>query len=294
MTVHGVNVLDPIGQWPHMAQNVRLWDCGVTWADLNPQRGVFYWDRLDAIINAHPKVRFTLVLSGTPQWAAKDPQSLGAPWLPQGSNSPPAEMRYWTDFVTEVALRYQDRMNAYEIWNEPMLRDFWYPYGEIDQLARMTRSAKKIFDRIDPGALIVGAAVLPRPSSGGMKRSSTYLKALAKVGWPIDVHNAHIYPTEGGDVSMWREYAVHWMQGLVLTGAPRRLMWVTETNYNLLCGALPDAVQKARIIRTDKLAKDLRIARVFWYAWGQHSDPKVMGIPLYPGTAGAGTLARYL
>ena len=148
MTVHGVNVLHPLTDWPNV-KRIRLWDCGTTWADLNPAKGVYVWDRLDAIVAGHPKARLMLVLAVTPAWAATDPEAPSAPWIPAGSSSPPRDMDDWRAFVRAVVTRYRGRIHAYQVWNEPQLREFWTPYGSVSLLASMTARAAAIIRGID-------------------------------------------------------------------------------------------------------------------------------------------------
>jgi hypothetical protein len=56
----------------------------------------------------------------------------------------------------------------------------------------MTSHVQSIVRANDPGAKVVSAPVLPRASSGGMRRAEAYLRALAAYSWPIDVHAAHV------------------------------------------------------------------------------------------------------
>ena len=285
MTVHGVGVLDPLNDWPNI-RHIRLWDCGTTWADLNPAEGVFHWDRLDAIVEQHPKARLLLVLAVTPTWAATDPTSVGAPWLPVGSNSQPKRIRDWEAYVRAVVARYAGRIHAYQVWNEPQLREFWSPYGSVGVLASMTARAATIIRRIDPDAKIVSAPVLPRASSGGMRRAEAYLHALAHVGWPVDAHAAHIYPEIGKGATAWGAAVMQWRAGLARARAPRKPLWVTETNMNLMGGPLP-VDEQTRLVRvTDRIADEQNIARVYWYAYGRHGDPRVYGIPFTAGSPG--------
>lgn len=286
MTVHGVNVLDPLNDWPNGIRQIRLWDCGVTWADLNPARGVFVWDRLDAIVEGHPKARLMLVLAVTPAWAASDTEAASAPWLPAGSSSPPKDLADWRAYVRAVVTRYRGRIAAYQVWNEPQLKEFWQPYARIDILARMTSHVQSIVRAHDPAAKVVGAPVLPRASSGGMRRAEAYLQALAHAGWPVDVHAAHVYPEIGKGATAWGVAVTHWKAGLARAVAPRKPLWVTETNFNLMGGPLP-VDEQARLVRvTDRIADEQNIARCYWYAYGRHGDPNVLGIPFTAGSPG--------
>lgn len=228
------------------------------------------------------------VIGATPQWAARDPHAPHyAPWIGEGSNSPPAHPRAFTDFVFALVSRYAGRITAYQVWNEPQLADFWT--GDMTTLADLTKRAAQIIHRRDPHARVVGAPVLPRPSSGGMKRASRYLTALAKVGWPIDVHAAHLYPEIGTGATRWRQMLEDWSDGLRAANAPRLPRWVTETNYNLLGGPLPDATAMLDVTRTGRIADARGVGRVYWYAWN-HGDPRVLGIPFTPTSVGTRAL----
>lgn len=286
MTEHGLNVLDPVGMWPGGIKNIRLWDCGVAWKDLNPAPNVYDFSRLNSLIK--PGVNYTLVLGGTPRWAARDPHAPhAAPWLGDGSNSPPHTMSDWMDFVSKVMSTFRGRIKFYEVWNEPQLADFWWPYDQVPMLAKMTVAARNIARAVDPAARIVSASVLPRDSSGGMKRACVYLRALRAVNWPVDIYSAHIYPEIGAAPSRWNEMAVAWQRALTELGAPRKPKWVTETNFNLMGGPLKTKAQVERCITSVNSYADAQdIDRVYWYAYGVHSDPRVLGIRLAPGTAG--------
>lgn len=299
MALHGLNVLDPIGHFPTVPiRGIRLWDCGVAWKDLNPDPGVFHWARLDAILAACSAagVRdICLVLSGTPQWAASDPSSPhAASWVGPGSNSPPRSMADWEEFVRRVVAHCAGRVTSYQIWNEPQLAEFWFPYQKVPVLASMTARAKVIIGKVDPKARVASAPVLPRPSSGGMKRAQAYLIALKRAGWPVDVFAAHLYPEVGSGPARWRALAESWRAGLMAVHAPQRPLWVTETNYNLTGGPLPGQTQRRDVLLTDHYADMARVGRVYWYAWGAHTDPLLMGVRLLPGSPGAKALERVL
>jgi hypothetical protein len=272
---------------------LRLWDCGVEWASVNPAPGVYDWTRLDRLV-ARAKAagvrRIIYTLAVTPPWAAsKGKQAEQAPWLPEGSNRPPADLVVWEQFVTALVTRYRGRINAYQIWNEPQLRWFWAPES-FDVLAEMTRRAARIVHLLDRSALVVAAPVLPRPSSGGMRRGGRYLSALKGRGWNVDVWSAHLYPEEGEPPARWREFCQEWARTLVELRAPKRPRWVTETNANLMCGPLPVGQQGGYVRRVAQIAEAERIGAVVWYAFGHHTDPAVLGVPFVEGSPGMAAL----
>lgn len=282
--LHGLHVLDAIATDLPPLPPIRLWDCGVTWRDLNPKDGTWEWERLDAAVSRFP--RPLLVLGATPQWAARSPNLPHyAPWLGPGSNSAPKEVDQWDRYVREVGLRYKGRIQHYQVWNEPQLADFWFPYADVPILAKMTSSAHRILKSIDPKNKIVAAPVLPRPSSGGMARAGLYLANLRKCGWPVDVFDCHIYPEIGKGPRRFKWMLDQVQQNLRLLGAPTRPLWVTESNYNLLGGPLPDWKSATYLRATNRIAKRAGVERIYWYAYS-HPDPKVLGIPFHDGSTG--------
>src|SRR5215472_15169728 len=59
----------PVPEW-------RLWDAGVTWADLQPAKGQWRFERLDGYISLAEQhgTGVLLTLGGSPSWASAKPQ----------------------------------------------------------------------------------------------------------------------------------------------------------------------------------------------------------------------------
>ena len=129
----------------------RIWDLGVAWKDVNPAPGFFDFKNLDLQIAAAEAAGFKpmLVLGLTPTWAAKDPNA-GDPRWGLGTASAPAQMSYWTDYITAVVQRYGARIAAYEVWNEANLQTFWA--GTPQEMAQLTKSANTIIKAANPQA----------------------------------------------------------------------------------------------------------------------------------------------
>ena len=75
-----------------------------------------------------------LVLGHPPAWAATRPDLSAY----GGSPSPPEDVSAWRTYVRTVAQRYAGRIEAYEIWNEPNLTQFWADSPE--DMATLTAS----------------------------------------------------------------------------------------------------------------------------------------------------------
>ena len=103
---------------------IRLWDSGVAWGQVQQGKNKYWWNGLDAsIANANSQGAEVLyVLGSTPKWAASNKKQGFYP--NKGAASVP-KMSDWKNWVTAVVKRHGDSINAYQIWNEANLKDFW-------------------------------------------------------------------------------------------------------------------------------------------------------------------------
>jgi hypothetical protein len=268
--------------------SVRFWDGHTTWADLEPARGDYRFTRLDSLVDRalarHAKI--TLVLGSTPAWAATNPSSSGANWLPLGTSSPPRDVADWVNYVTAVASHFRGRIDSYEIWNEATTPLMWN--GTMAQLAQLTATAHSAIKAADPGALVVSTALLRRQPNW-VARSTAYLAALRDVGWPVDVFAMHSYQTNNLGNPDGRVKVIKQTEAIMRSArTPARPLWDTEANYS-------SNAYKAHKI-TGKQAADwvarsyldslrLGIARSYWYAW---DTPTInLGITVGPHTSAA-------
>lgn len=247
---------------------VRLWDCGVTWKDIHIGPNQYDLSRLDYLVNLYSDRNILYTIAATPQWLAKNPNNPHyAQWLGLGSNSIPFDLGHWEKFISIIVKRYNGKIQAYEIWNEPQLADFLYPYTlkNVNALAEMTKRAYNIIKSENKNTLVLSAPVLPRRSSGGMKRAGKYLHAIKRKGWPVDRITCHIYPEVGHGPEKFAYYLADTVSYIKRMGGPSRV-WITEANYNLL-GPIIDDKQAWNYVRdTYKYAGKYPL---FWYSWNK-------------------------
>lgn len=268
----GNNVLGPMPpEGP-----IRLWDAGVVWADLEKQKGVWDWSKLDGLINLAGTRSITLVLGHPPAWAAKGgPDGKQAAWMPAGSNRPPITAIAWRRYITEVVTRYKGRINNYQIWNEPVDKRFYS--GELSELATITKSAYTLIKKLDPKAKVLSPPMQPRRQAGWSTKGKILIKELKSAGFPFDVYTMHIYPQKGEGIEGFvRDCKA--VQNAIAT-CPKKPLWITEFNYNLggIGNPYPIAQQNKLIIETEKACKMLDIPRAFWYAF-EYNNPALIAI----------------
>jgi hypothetical protein len=159
--------------WPSVPFGAgRLWDSGVSWAEVNTSSGVYYWELLDkwlAKYHEHGVDDLLYTFGRVPQWASSKPDDSDCGFRGKGSCDPPNDLKpdgtgpdqHWKDFVTALATHNKSspgaRIRYWEIWNEPYNEGQWT--GTNAQLLRMAQDARSILQSVDPGA------VLASPSS---------------------------------------------------------------------------------------------------------------------------------
>lgn len=268
--------------WPDFpVHGARLWDTRTTWAHLEPANDQWQFATLEGHLHAAESAGVgdvLLVLGGTPAWAARDPDAEGAPWLPTGSASPPRDVSDWRDYVRTVAERYGDRIDAYQIGNEPNLDWFWQ--GSPREMARLAAVAVDVLAQVDPTATVVGPGpVVTDPASA--VGAARWWRAMAGTG--VDALALQWYPHRGTPpaslVSITGRLRAA-VRGTALAGLP---LWITEVNHR--------GVKADLIPGTMRVAQGAGIARVYWYAWTDVPPPRLL--KLQPDTAAGRTLARY-
>lgn len=270
--LHDSNATD--GSWPAVSPgSIRLWDSGVTWADLQPSEGVFDWSKLDAVVDqANARgTEVTLVLGQTPAWA-DDPALLGSgpQYMPR--------LGAWNNYVASVVARYKGRIGAYQVWNEANIVNYWAQNRDNTpaRMAALTSSAYGIVKGIDPAALLVGPAFATR-----LSWQRTYLRTFynQRVGgvpiWKrMDAISLNLYPLDGGAPETSLRLLAAARNDLRLLGvASSKPIWNSEINYGLATGGsgtsrgLSAEKQAAFVLRTYLLNAAAGVARVHWYMW---------------------------
>jgi hypothetical protein len=289
---------------------IRLWDAGVTWRELEPQPGVFDFTRLDQIVElAHANhTEVTLVLAGTPAWAAADPSA--ATWI-----DPPRVTAYKA-FATTVMRRYKSfdpdhngvgyrGITNYQAWNEPNIETFWT--GTLPQMASLVRALWQVRQQVDPGAKLLAPSMVTRlPYEMKRIRRFYALKVASRPVWRyVDATAFSLYPVDvlpsgrpaGPEDMMTLVRSVR--ATLAKDHVPARLpLWDTEINYGLRTGTdagspatpVSDSKQVAFVMRTFLLSAAGGLRRVFWYRY----DLQGLLVNTFltdPPPAAAGTLA---
>lgn len=270
------------GDWPGIEFGyLRLWDAGVVWRDLEPEKGEWKFGLLDRYVDEAQKhgVKVLLTLGQTPQWAASQPDA-GSPYG-KGASSPPRSMDDWRNYVETLARRYKGRIQAWEIWNEVNVKHFYS--GDYAQLAEMERIAAEALKSVDPANIVL----TPSVQGGAFQRLDAYFKAGG--GRYADAVSYHFYAlTEEPEILPERIRKVR--EVMTRYGLGNKPLWNTEIGWLIpnsdggFGGNFKPAWHKWRktepleaagfVVRSYLLNLDGGIRHVFWYSW----DSGAMGL----------------
>ncbi len=257
MHIHHTNTATPwpsvpVGEW-------RLWDAYVTWPYLEPHKGQFRFDTLDAYVSlAHQHNTGVLLPLGlSPSWASARPleKSVYQP----GSAAEPRDIQDWRVFVRTIATRYRGRINAYEIWNEPNLPQFCS--ASVDQILVLTREASQIIHEVDPAALVVS------PSATERKGLAWLSEFLTKGGGQyVDVIGYHLYVNPQSPEAMV-PLVQQIRQIMSNSGQMAKPIWNTEANWFSPKPFPSEDLAAAYLARSYILNWAAGVQRLYWYAW---------------------------
>lgn len=256
---------------------VRLWDAGVSWAQMEPTQGNIDFSKLRASIESAESygARVLYVLGDTPSWANGG----------QAGNFAPTSNDSALNFITALKNEFGPRIGAYEVWNEGNLGTYWR--GNQFQLAQLTKGMKDI---LTGTSLLLAASTGTRATNAFVTNYGQYLDRLATLGWPVDGYAVHSYPVaSAGPVQRVSELG-QFKTLLALRGAPVKPIWDTELNYGLAGlgegrRAIDDATGAAYIAQSFIQSIQYGIDVTNWYLWtGTRGNFDLLGVQLDPST----------
>jgi len=245
--------------WPSVPFGaIRLWDTGTTWSDLEPQRDVWRFNKLDRLVGlaAEHRTEVLLCFGRTPQWASSIASLGGGDTRFQ--TGAPAHLDDWRAFVRTVATRYQGKIKAYEVWNEPNARSFYN--GEMSTMVEMTRIAFETIHSVDPGALVLSPSAsttdgLPWLESFLAQGGGRYVDVLA--------YHLYVYPEPPEKIPL----LVTAVKSLMRRHNVALPLWDTETGWSNPKMFSSDDEAAGYVARSLLLAWASGASRFYWYAW---------------------------
>ena len=143
------------------------------------EKGQYDWYRPDRIVEATEANELNLLvrLDRQPFWSEPEDNL----WH---ENQPPGDLQDFADFCGAVAGRYQGRIAAYQVWNEPNLGREW---GELPpdptHYTEMLKVCYTAIKAADPEAIVVSAGLAPTGTSSDQAMPDTdFLQGMYDAG----------------------------------------------------------------------------------------------------------------
>jgi len=129
------------------------------WRDIEAYEHYHYdWWRTDRIVANAAERGLNLIvrLDRQPFWTQADGGALPL------ENAPPADYQLFEDFCFAVAERYEGRIQAYQVWNEPNLSREWgnQPPNAAEYVHLLSHCYRGI-KNADPEAIVISAGLAP-------------------------------------------------------------------------------------------------------------------------------------
>jgi Glycosyl hydrolase catalytic core len=256
--------------WPNVPfYSWRLWDSYTTWGDLEPQAGMWKFDKLDraVAVAATKKVELLLTLGQTPRWASArpdDPSPYGNPGWP----AEPANLQDWRNYIRTVATRYKGKIRHYEIWNEPDYKMFYT--GSVSKMVELAREAYTILKQVDPQNVVLSPG-----ATNGTPDFQWQKEFFAKGGGKYaDVIAQHLYPKTAIPEERV-EYIESFTKVVAAAGLSKKPIWNTETGWLKPVTMQSDRQAMAYVARTNLIDWAKGVQRLYWYAWDNRAAVSV-------------------
>ena len=223
---------DPFPAMPHLKElGIRKVRLQSGWARTEKEKGRLDFAWLDRIVSALGEIGVTPWISlsyGNPIYAAPcdgEQSYTGQKMNPLHS---PEGLEAWKRYVKATVARYKDRVDTWEIWNEPDVVFFWKAAEGstwADEYARFARLTAEAVRQVQPTAKI---AVCTASGPAGDERNSLRLFELG-VGDFADIYSFHAYRARPEVFDGQTQRAFY---GAVRRHAPKIAFWRGEAGLS--------------------------------------------------------------
>jgi hypothetical protein len=257
-------------------------------------RGRYSWgpaDRLVAAANARG-IHLLAMVAYTPTWDR-----------PPGTTDhyQPTDPTAFAEFVQAAAHRYAPLgLHAWEIWNEPNMRDFWQPQPDVARYTELLRLGSAAIHSADPSALVVSGGAAPASDVPGYSIATNEFIAgiYANGGGPsmqaVGIH-PYSFPYPPMYPATWNTFYMTSETHAIMAahGDGAKPIWGTEIGWATGTGAKAVSESQQAAMAAQAISAWSRFSyagNLFWYDWQDLSSNLSnefdnMGVLRYDGSA---------
>jgi hypothetical protein len=215
----------------------------VGWSSLQQTDGSeyegWYLAKLDKLVEGADArgIKLLLTLEGTPCWASSAPESIkqgcrGEWWSRGVQNYPPNNPESYASALAFLVKRYEQKVYAWEIWNEPNLSEFWNTSEPAVEYVKLVKAAYPAAKAADPETTVVAGAI-----SQSDYEFTAQLFQLGIKGY-FDAFSIHAYSEDASPAAARSNPRYSFVDGVpkihetMLAYGDTAPLWITETGYS--------------------------------------------------------------
>jgi len=223
--------------------------CDFWWSRLEPEPGKYQFSDYDFAVEQYHRLDVNLlaILCYSSAWHGRPPDT-------------DEERRRYADWVAAMVSRYEGKVGAWEIWNEPNISQFWPPQPNVDNYAAMLREAYRAAKRADPGCVIVGGV------TAGI--GSDFIERLFELGGGDFMDVISVHPYQGHPPEQIMPEGLEALKALMARHQFRKPIWMTEVGFQTKPAehaVVTEHEQAEWLVRTNVLALAAGVEKVFWF-----------------------------
>ncbi len=202
---------------------------GASWNEIEKEKGVYSWENTDAAFEVALKngiTPFITVGSGNKIYSKLTTYDNPAEaeiygYRPEPPIKDPLAMEAYLKYVAATVERYKDKIDYWEVWNEPNHRNYWGSAPDGKEYGKLLVETAKLIKEIDPESKVIGgsmAGIDPKFTDDFLSVGSDKL---------IDIISYHNY----GAVPEERVYAAIELWEVINKYNPDIELWQGECGY---------------------------------------------------------------
>jgi hypothetical protein len=209
---------------------------GASWRHLEPSAkgewdSNWYIPSLDRVIAKANSLGIDvyLLLLQVPCWASSDPSKdcAASQW---DDAYPPLNHEDYADAFGKLVELFGDRVDVWEVWNEPNMERFWKPVPDAEAYTQLLQTTCTTIKSRDPNSIVLGGSLAGADTA--------FLYAMYKAGAKDDFDALALHPYSGGapddcvDPRWAYQCGIDAIRSMMLHHGDSKDVWFTEFGWS--------------------------------------------------------------
>ncbi len=162
----------------------------IDWNSVEYARGLYQWGELDHLVSVAQQHGLKIMFSVARAPGFSRPE-------PVEEDGPPSDFSIFRDFMHALSTRYQGRVAAYELWNEPNLKREWRGFAlSADKFVELVKAGAEGVRAGDAEAIIISGAPAVTGIDDGVEAidDRRFFREMVKAGVADAVDAIGVHP----------------------------------------------------------------------------------------------------